>query len=280
MDGATEHFSLPLNGGLNSPRRRVAVFGGVYNNHLALSALLADTARRGITDLYCLGDLGGFGPHPDKVFPLLRGGEVKTMQGNYDHSVGNDKADCQCGYTDPKDNYFARLSYQYTYRHTSLENKAWMRALPDRFDFTIGSARVRLCHGSPRRMNEFLWETTTSDAFLERMCAECAADIVVATHTGLPWTRELPSGRRFINCGVIGRPANDGRKVVWYCILQAQPTGAVGVQFVPLAYDYERLCAEMRSEGLPAEFIETVETGWWTTCLEVLPAKERARGKF
>jgi hypothetical protein len=31
---------------------------------------------------------------------------------------------------------------------------------------------------------------------------------------------------------------------------------------------------------LPAEFVETVRTGWWTTCLEVLPARERARGRF
>jgi hypothetical protein len=31
---------------------------------------------------------------------------------------------------------------------------------------------------------------------------------------------------------------------------------------------------------LPDEFIETIETGWWTTCLEVLPMKERARGIY
>jgi hypothetical protein len=34
----------------------------------------------------------------------------------------------------------------------------------------------------------------------------------------------------------------------------------------------------MRAEGLPAEFVETVLTGWWTTCLEILPAKERGLG--
>ncbi len=36
----------------------------------------------------------------------------------------------------------------------------------------------------------------------------------------------------------------------------------------------------MRDEGLPEEFVETILTGWWTTCLEVLPAKERAAGRF
>jgi hypothetical protein len=36
----------------------------------------------------------------------------------------------------------------------------------------------------------------------------------------------------------------------------------------------------MAEEKLPREFIETVLTGWWTTCLEILPGKERVRGKF
>jgi hypothetical protein len=61
--------------------------------------------RRGIRDFYCLGDLGGFGPNSDKVFPLIRNAGVNVIQGNYDDSVGNDLPDCQCGYTDPKDNY-------------------------------------------------------------------------------------------------------------------------------------------------------------------------------
>ena len=48
---------------------------------------------------------------------------------------------------------------------------------------------------------------------------------------------------------------------------------------MPVAYDHERLAREMREERLPAEFVETILTGWWTTCLEILPAKERARGR-
>ena len=94
----------------------IALFGGVYSNHLALAALLEDAPRHGATQIYCLGDLGAFGPHPDKAFPLLRDAQIPVVQGNYDNSVGNNLADCQCGYTDPKDNYFARLSYDYTFQ--------------------------------------------------------------------------------------------------------------------------------------------------------------------
>ena len=55
-----------------TPYRRIAVFGGVYSNAPALRAALDDARRRDVDALFCLGDLGGFGPHPDRVYPLLR----------------------------------------------------------------------------------------------------------------------------------------------------------------------------------------------------------------
>ena len=56
--------------------------------------------------------------------------------------------------------------------------------------------------------------------------------------------------------------------------------GGLSVELIPLEYDHLRFAVEMRDEELPQEFINTIETGWWTTCLEVLPAKERARGIY
>ncbi len=203
----------------------IALFGGVYSNHLALAALLEDAPRRGARQIYCLGDLGAFGPNPDKVFPLLRDAKVPVVQGNYDNSVGNGLADCQCGYTDPKDNYFARLSYDYTFQKTSPDNKNWMRDLPGEIRLELNGVRVLLCHGSPRRMNEFLWETTTSAAFLESLCDLHAADVIIGTHTGLHWHRQLANGRHFVNCGAIGRPANDGCTNVWYALLRVGADG-------------------------------------------------------
>ncbi|HKQ19542.1 MAG TPA: metallophosphoesterase family protein, partial [Candidatus Eisenbacteria bacterium] len=146
-----------------------------------------------------------------------------------------------------------------------------------------GGRRWLLCHGSPRRVNEFLWESGSSDAFLERIARDANADQVLCTHTGLHWQRRLPSGARFVNVGAVGRPANDGSPNVWYAFFAAGAAGADGAaeaEFVSVAYDHEALAREMEDEGLPAEFVETIRTGWWTTCLEILPAKERARGRF
>ena len=306
--------------------RRVALFGGVYNNYLALDALLADAERRGADLILCLGDLGGFGPRPERVVPRLRGAAIPTLAGNYDLSLAEGAEDCGCGYTDPMDNYYAQISYAYTLANTPAEQRAWMGTLPEQARLRVGDHVVHCCHGSPRQTNEFLWESGVSDVALAKFLVDCGADVLAFTHTGLKWHRQISRVRRgsnddperrdapvsdgaavhdgplvhdspvvhdgaavheggadgagghAVNVGVIGRPENDGSTDVWYTLVSAEPE--LRIEQVALAYPHQRLADEMRQEGLPEEFVETVLTGWWTTCLEALPAKERARGRY
>lgn len=259
---------------------RIALFGGIYSNYLALAAAIDDAQKRGVEAMYCLGDLGAFGPHPNRVFPLLLDNQIRCVQGNYDDSIGRGLSDCQCGYTDPRDNYFAQISYDYTLANTSDEHRAYLRSLPQEIRLELGGRRVLLCHGSPRWTNEFLWESTTSTAFLHQLAEQHQADVIATTHTGIKWQRPLAGDRLFVNVGVLGRPENDGRANVWYTLLSVDAQQRVQVEFVPVVYDHHRLAREMAAEKLPAEFLETVMSGWWTTCLEVLPVKERRRGRY
>ncbi len=256
------------------PRERLALFGGVYANPPALLAVLGDIAERGIARTCCLGDLGGFGPDPEECITLLRERGVPTVQGNVDHSIGHRLADCACGYTDAEDQRFAQLSYDFTDAQVSEASRQWLRGLPAEARFTFADRRVLLCHGSPRRANEFLWESTCSDAFLERLCDRAEAEVIACSHTGLHWHRALPSGRHVVNAGATGRPAHDGRPGAWYAELVAG-AGAFDVVFHHVAYDPEPLAFRMRAAGLPLEFIETMRTGWWTTCFGNLPVRER-----
>ena len=47
-----------------------------------------------------------------------------------------------------------------------------------------------------------------------------------------------------------------------------------------MAYDWRAQAESMRAAGLPEAFVETIESGWWTTCLEVVPPPERSRGRY
>jgi hypothetical protein len=85
---------------------------------------------------------------------------VLAIQGNYDESLALGKGDCGCGYADPRDNFFARVSYEYTFQKTSLDNKAWLGRLPKQRRIRLGPLQILMCHGSPRTINEFLWDST------------------------------------------------------------------------------------------------------------------------
>jgi diadenosine tetraphosphatase ApaH/serine/threonine PP2A family protein phosphatase len=259
--------------------KRVAFFGGIYSNYLALDVAIGLARRAKVDAIWALGDFGAFGPHPDRTCEILRTHEIPAIQGNYEESLSSGAEDCHCGYTDPRDNHFAQISYDYTFERTSGEHKTWMGTLATSARIRLGAHRLLLAHGSPRRINEFLWRSTTPVPFVERMLRDYDADAIVCTHTGIQWSRLHGPGRGIVNVGALGRPANDGRTNVWFAILDGSGD-RLEVELVPVDYDHERLAREMEAEALPPEFVETIRTGWWTTCLEILPAKERSLGRF
>jgi len=254
---------------------RIAAFGGVYANPHALQALLADVRRRGCERILNLGDLGGFGAECDAVWPLLD--DVESIAGNYDIAIGRGDEDCGCGYASERDNEFAQLMYYYTREHTGTEFAAWMRGLPGELRFAAGGVDVHCVHGSPLAVNDFLWESLGDDELRERLRLS-GADVLLCTHTGIPWQRRVDE-TLIVNVGAVGRPANDGRTETWHAILELAG-GEASAELVPLAYDWRAQAASMRAAGLPEPFVETVETGWWTTCLGVMPPAERARGRY
>ena len=254
------------------------MFGGVYANPYALRALLDDARERDCDELYCLGDLGGFGAECDAVWPLLAQADVRCIAGNYDVAIGRGDDDCGCGYTDPRDNAFAQLMYDHTRAHTGAQFAAWLAALPGELRLDLGGVDVHMVHGSPLAINDFLWESLPDEELALRVRAS-GAQLLLCTHTGIAWTRAV-DGTRIVNVGAIGRPANDGRTEVWYAVIELDGGAIRSVELVALAYDWRAQAASMRAAGLPEPFAETIETGWWTTCLEVVPPRERARGAF
>jgi len=256
---------------------RAAFFGEVHANWIALDAAMRDARARGAEALYCLGDVAGFGPNPDRTVALLRERGVATVQGEHDEAVGNERPlDTAC-FTNSGEERLARRDHAYTLSKISPGHRAWLAALPRRIAFEHEGVRYLLVHGSPRRQDEHLWESATPDDLLERLARDAGADVLVCSHTGLHWQAALPSGRVVVNAGALGRPPNDGTRRVWYAFLDTEAEEPFS--FVPLEYDCETLAAEMRAERLPAEFAEAILTGYWTTGLDKLPVKERLRGR-
>ncbi len=256
---------------------RLALFGGVYGNPWAVRALFADAERRRCDRLVCLGDLGGFGARPDEAARLVRDAGLPVVAGNYDQSIAEGAEDCGCGYSDPRDNRYAEIMYAFTRDATSPEIARWMATLPAERREEIEGVDVHMVHGSPLAVNDFLWESLDDDALRARL-APSGADVLVCAHTGIPWIRVI-DGSLVVNVGTIGRSANDGHPGGWYAILHVED-GEATAELVAVDFDHEAHAQAIREAGLPDAFAATAATGWWTTCLEVLPPRERPPGRY
>jgi len=252
---------------------RIGLCGGPYSNFGAVAAFLDATAE--VDYRFCLGDIGGFGPLPDRTLDQLRQANVICLQGNYDQAIGDGERDCGCGYTDPRDREFAQISYDYTYVHTAEHHRQWLRTLPQLIRLRWRDRRLLLCHGSPEVVNEFVWESDTADSWIEKWLERAEVDGIFATHTGIPWLRTVRNGF-WCNVGVLGRPAHEGQPYVYFAQVDFPAGAAAPVpQIRPLSYDPAPVVAAMAAAGLPVEFQESLLTGVWTTCAEILPEAER-----
>ena len=228
---------------------RVAVITDIHANLPALQAALARIDDLGIDRIYCGGDLVGYGPHPDAVCALIAEREIPTIHGNYDHAIARDLEDCGCAYVTPHDRELGRRSVDWTLAHTSAAAKAFMRELPFDLRFSVGSTAVHLVHGSPRKVNEYLFEDKPASLY-ERLAATESADVLVFGHTHKPWVRSH-GGVLFVNCGAVGKP-KDGDPRSAFAVLNAGPDD-VQVSIERVAYDADAVASEVRAAGLPSE---------------------------
>jgi putative phosphoesterase len=229
---------------------RVAVITDIHANVLALEACLATIDSIGVDAIVCGGDLVGYGPHPNEVCALIQRRQIPTIYGNYDYAIARDLPDCGCAYQDQHDRELGQLSIEWTLAHTDRRSKDFMHGL--RFDirFDMGSARVRLVHGSPRKVNEYLFEDKPARTF-ERIAAQADCDVLVFGHTHQPWIHEY-GGVDFVNCGSVGKPKDGDPRAAFALLEMNGPRVTASIERV--AYEAEVVARELAKVGLPEEY--------------------------
>jgi putative phosphoesterase len=228
----------------------VAIITDIHGNLPALQATLARIDELAIERIYCGGDLVGYGPHPNEVVALIAERDIPTIYGNYDHAIARDNHDCGCAYITPHDRELGQQSVEWTLINTDQASKDWMRELPFDLHFEVGDVPVHLVHGSPRKVNEYLFEDKPASLY-ERLAAAETDRLMVFGHTHKPWAHEY-GGVLFVNCGSVGKP-KDGDPRGAFAILTPSGDG-VDVTIERVAYDADAVASEVRAAGLPAEF--------------------------
>jgi predicted phosphodiesterase len=255
---------------------RYALITDIHANLPALDAVLADIDRRGADMIFCLGDLVGYAPWPNEVVAAVRGRGIPTIAGNYDEGVGLNSDDCGCAYKTDEEKERGAESIAFTNSVVNDEVRAYLRTLPRQMRLEFGTGRERLqllmVHGSPRRINEYLFEDRPEGSFL-RMMAEAGADVMLFGHTHRPFHRVLPyeeegrvGYRHAINTGSVGKP-KDGDPRACYVILsvgdkssKASPE-SIGVELVRVEYDVERAASAVEASPLPDAFAQMLRDG-------------------
>ena len=227
---------------------RVAVSTDIHANLPALEAALERIEALGIERVYCGGDLVGYGPHPNEVCALIEERAIPTIYGNYDYAIARDLDDCGCAYISPHDREIGQLSVEWTLANTGKAAKDFMRELPFDLRFEVGGTTVHLVHGSPRKVNEYLFEDKPARLY-ERLAAAEDADMLVFGHTHKPWVHDF-GGVRFVNCGSVGKP-KDGDPRAAFAVIRGDE-----VTIDRVAYDAPAVAAEVKEAGLPEEFAE------------------------
>ncbi|RRB04693.1 metallophosphoesterase family protein [Larkinella rosea] len=262
---------------------KIALFSDIHANLPALEAVLADIDRQKPDAVYCLGDLVGYNSWPNEVIAEIRRRNIPTIAGNYDYGIGRSSDDCGCAYQTDDEKANGKVSIAYTNKTVGDEERAFLRTLPTqiRVNYELGNdpthlwqqqtlVSLLLVHGSPRRVNEYLFEDR-GDRSLARVLEGASADIMCFGHTHKPYYKvvnaqsegETPYYRHAINIGSVGKP-KDGDPRAGYVLLtidEAVRPGSVDgirVEFVRVPYDVERAALAVEQSELPDVYAQAL----------------------
>jgi predicted phosphodiesterase len=267
----------PISRNLGDVSCAILAFGGPYSNLQALEAMRSHAVALAIPleRCFCTGDVVAYGADPAMSIDLIRDWGVNVIAGNCELALADAAFDCGCGFqAGSACDIDAARWYAFARRATDDAARAWMASLPGAILFRMAERRAMVVHGSFTRVNRFIFPSTSAaEKIGDARLAE--ADLVIAGHSGLPFTENLAGGTIWHNPGAIGMPANDGTPDGWYALLNPEVDGRLVITHHRLPYDFAEAARRMRAACLSEGYAHALETGLWPSD-DILPLIERA----
>lgn len=255
---------------------KIALFSDIHANLPALEAFFSDVEKREIDTLYCLGDLVGYNIWPNEVIEQIRKRNILAIAGNYDFGIGRKSNDCGCAYKTDEEKANGAVSISFTNETINEKNRQYLRTLPAhiKIEFQLNDDQLNLLlvHGSPRKINEYLFEDRPEKSLL-RIMEQAGADILCFGHTHKPYHRILNSGddvphyRHAINLGSVGKPKDKDTRGC-YVLLEINENSTVldeksiKVEFVRFDYNIEKAAKAVEESILPNVYAGNLRNGF------------------
>lgn len=230
---------------------RIAVFSDIHANLHALETVLGEIDAESVDELWCLGDLVGYGPRPNECVDLVRERATLSLCGNHDLAV--------LGSLDIAEfSGDAAQAAQWTREVLGEEQRQWLAGLAP----TAEPADAQLFHGSPR---DPVWDYVLSEEAAYASLLATSAPLVLVGHShvalALSWdgstmtgglapaetTASLTGRRWLLNPGSVGQPRDGDRRAAWLLL----DTDAGRASFRRVEYPIEQTQAEMAEVSLP-----------------------------
>jgi len=255
---------------------KIALFTDIHANLPALEAFFKSVETQQPDSIYCLGDLVGYNIWPNEVINEIRKRGIPTIAGNYDFGIGRSIDDCGCAYKTDTEKANGAVSISFTNEMVKEAERRYLRTLPAhiKVEFQLNNDKLNLLlvHGSPRKINEYLFEDRDEKSMI-RIMQDADADIMCFGHTHKPYHRVLAIAendkeqyRHAINIGSVGKP-KDGDPRGGYVILHINDNssihdkGSIQVEFIRFEYDVEKAAKAVEDSRLPNAYAESLRKG-------------------
>ncbi len=223
----------------------LAVIGDIHGNLPALEAVLRRLDADGIQTVIHTGDaVAGF-PWPNEVVDILREREIPSVQGEVDRRAAGFLRRPRAARHDVPDDLRAHL--EWTYEALRSDNLEYLGTLPRHRVLTYEGIGVFLCHGTPTRPNDSLYEDDDESRFLRQREA-ANAPLVACGRSHEPFAREV-TGTWFVNPGSVGIPS-EGEALARFAVVNTEDEPWT-VELAAVPYDLGATLARLDELGLP-----------------------------
>jgi putative phosphoesterase len=224
---------------------RILLLADIHANLPALNAVLDAARGIGYDELWCLGDLVGYGPFPNECARIIQKQATRVICGNHDAKVVSAKKIQQI--IDQSKEPYKVFVFSWTHRSLAEDVTGYLKALPEEASLIFDGRRVVMVHGSPEGMNDGL-TAFTPEARLASLAEHVQADVLLVGHTHGAFSRE--AGRALVvNPGSVGRPFDGDPRAS--CMILEMTAKGIEVFTQRVAYDMTPVVDEMRKHDFP-----------------------------